>query len=838
MSWIEDFISKVLRAAKDPRGIYYSTEIEGFLRKMFWRVSGLSTKSPVESVLDKDVYSLEELLDEDDIIQECKSLNGRLINLFPFIACEIFTCEIDVILKTLVEDEELMSLLFLFLEPDRPHGTLLAGYFSKVVSCLLFRKTIPVMRYLQVLRRLVGADEHMYAFHADSLQWLAEADLLEMLVDKLSPLHSVEVQSNAANILSAITCIAPCALTSKLSSPKFIGKLFNNVLENPDSKSTLVHSLSVCISLLDPKRAASVAAAGVSRGQQKIEHVHTANPETVVGMLQRLGDLLKVLDVSTDDTVLPTTYGQLHPPLGIHRLKIVEFLAVLLKANSEGARQQLVSLGAIASVVNLLFDYPFNNMLHHHVESIISLCLESNSQTLLDHLFKDCNFLTKLLTADENPYAPDTTPELKSLSTRTPTRIGNIGHLTRLANKVVQASTLNPIIQNHLQANPNWGRWEMSVLQQRNLVENVFQWTCGRPTTMHDRPVDSDEDDFHDRDYDISTMANNLSREIYQSGFFDNEDADEDVFSHDEPSEVVISSLHLVEEQERSGARNQQTNESIFGASSDWVDFQDNDRLDDDASPSFFEDLATDTVSSPHSSGDSGSDGDDKDLVDMATCGDDSVSQNLKSELEFEDMVEHEQKENASKNVALNDGKVEVSDNLSLFHQIEEHGTVPDIEVPEWMLALREATPFENTRGRDTFGGGNNPFEVVLPYSMELAREATTPSGPSSNNEVAISTEATSLASSGDGLGPADGHMIHPLTGEEITGVEPDGTIKAMEKMHDEGVIGEAGPMYPETALVNGSESLAKDNVLGDPDFNDVNFWRTDYKQLVFEGGP
>ena len=25
---------------------------------------------------------------------------------FPFIACEIFTCEVDIILKTLVEDEE------------------------------------------------------------------------------------------------------------------------------------------------------------------------------------------------------------------------------------------------------------------------------------------------------------------------------------------------------------------------------------------------------------------------------------------------------------------------------------------------------------------------------------------------------------------------------------------------------------------------------------------------------------------------------------------------------------------------------------------------------------
>lgn len=28
---------------------------------------------------------------------------------FPFVACEIFTCEIDVILKTLVEEEEVRS---------------------------------------------------------------------------------------------------------------------------------------------------------------------------------------------------------------------------------------------------------------------------------------------------------------------------------------------------------------------------------------------------------------------------------------------------------------------------------------------------------------------------------------------------------------------------------------------------------------------------------------------------------------------------------------------------------------------------------------------------------
>lgn len=33
----------------------------------------------VQQILDKEEFTLEELLDEDDIIQECKSLNGRLI---------------------------------------------------------------------------------------------------------------------------------------------------------------------------------------------------------------------------------------------------------------------------------------------------------------------------------------------------------------------------------------------------------------------------------------------------------------------------------------------------------------------------------------------------------------------------------------------------------------------------------------------------------------------------------------------------------------------------------------------------------------------------------------
>ncbi|KAH9288198.1 hypothetical protein KI387_032315, partial [Taxus chinensis] len=552
----------------------------------------------VESLLEREHFTLEELFDEEEIIQECKSVNSRLINFlrgrvqvqqmlryvveetaedadsrrafkFPFIACEIFSCEIDVILKTLVEDEELMDLLFSFLDPDRSHSPLLAGYFSKVVVCLMLRKTGALIQYVQahqgifrklvdligitsimeVLIRLVGVDDHLFTSYIDAMQWLADTDLLDLIVDKLSSPNPPEVHTNAAETLCAITRSAPSALASKLSSPSFVGRLFHHALEDSQSKSTLVHSLSVCISVLDPKRTAMMAPGG-GRGHHITESSLTANPETVDGMLQSLGDMLKLLDVSSSEMVLPTTYGELRPPLGKHRLKIVEFIAVLLRTGSEVAQGELVRLGAIRTIIQLFFDYPFNNALHHQVESIIFSCLDGNNTTLLEHLVQDCNLVGRILAADGNPIVSgDENKPTVPAPGRVPPRTGYIGHLTRIANKLIHLGTINHTIQALLQENQEWIDWEATVLSSRNAVENVYQWACGRPTTVHERPMDSDEDDFRDRDYDVSTMASNLSQ-AFRYGMFDNEDGeeahgvidrdDEDVFFDDESAEVVV----------------------------------------------------------------------------------------------------------------------------------------------------------------------------------------------------------------------------------------------------------------------------------------------------------
>ncbi|XP_073008817.1 uncharacterized protein [Typha latifolia] len=596
---------------------------------MFWRMTGLPAASPVDTILDKENFTLEDLLDEDEIIQECKALNTRLINFlrdrsqveqllhyiveeapedaekrrtfkFPFIACEIFTCEVDIILRTLVEDEDLMDLLFSFLKPDHPHSTLLAGYFSKVVICLMLRKTVSLMNYVQghreiisqlvdligitsimeVLIRLIGADESMYSNYADTMQWLEDSDVLEMIVDKFSSSDSPEVHANAAEILSAITRYAPPALASKICTPSFVGRLFRHALEDSRPKSVLVHSLSVCISLLDPKRLVS---SSYQAFQSPLSHgtLVTASPETVDGMLESLGELLKLLDVSNSEMALPTTYGTLKPPLGKHRLKIVEFISVLLAIGSEAAEKELIRQGAIECVVHLFFEYPFNNFLHHHVDNIIASCLESKRALLIEHVLDDCNIIGKILEAEKQSTLPtDSSKPTVPSQGRAPPKIGNVGHMTRIANKLIQLANSSPIIQTHLQENIEWVDWQSNVLLKRNTVENVYQWACGRPTSLQDRGRDSDDEDFRDRDYDVAALANNLSQ-AFRYGIYSNDDIeeaqgslerdDEDVYFDDESAEVVISSLRLGDDQDSS---------SLF-TNSNWFAFEDDRTVND-----------------------------------------------------------------------------------------------------------------------------------------------------------------------------------------------------------------------------------------------------------------
>lgn len=49
---------------------------------------------------------------------------------------------------------------------------------------------------------------------------------------------------------------------------------------------------------------------------------------------------------------------------------------------------------------------------------------------------------------------------------------------------------------------------------------------CSRPTALQDRIRDSDDDDLHDRDYDVTALANNLSHP-FKYNIYENEENEE-----------------------------------------------------------------------------------------------------------------------------------------------------------------------------------------------------------------------------------------------------------------------------------------------------------------------
>ncbi|KAL3518388.1 hypothetical protein ACH5RR_020977 [Cinchona calisaya] len=846
---------------------------------MFWKLTALSASSPVESVLDQENFTLEELLDEEEIIQECKAINHRLINFlrertqveqllryvieeppedadskrtfkFPFIACEIFTCEIDVILKTLVDEEELMDLLFSFLEPNRPHSALLAGYFSKVVICLMLRKTVPLMNYVQshhdvfcklvdligitsimeVLVRLVGADDHIYPSSMDVMQWLADSSLLEMIVDKLSPSSSPEVHANAAETLCAITRTAPSPLATKLCSPSYVARIFNHALEDSHSKSALVHSLSVCISLLDPKRSIPSPLMYSFRSQHVYESPIHVNPDTVGAMLPNLVDLLMLLNLSSDEKTLPTTYGELRPPLGKHRLKIVEFIAVLLKTGNEVAEKELVSSGTIKRILDLFFEYPFNNALHSHVESIIYSCLDSKSKTIIDHLFQDCNMIGRFLHADKLPtVSGDLSLPTVPADRRQAPRAGFFGHITRISNKLVQLGNSDSSIQAHLQENNEWNEWQSSVLQDRNVVENVYRWACGRPTALQDRTRDSDEEDVHDRDYDVAALANNLSQ-AFRYTIYDNNDAeeihgaldrdDEDVYFDDESAEVVISSLRLGDGQG-----------SLF-TNSNWFAFQDDRAGDADMSTSATDMMDEINLNGTSNEGNSSSD-------DEVVVGEDEELADGKSSANFTSSTSNGIFSGFSRENSLNGGDEEKTGARGdagsfCFESSDCDDLFGDRPIPEW-VAWTEASDFQVS------GSSVNPFDDQCNSTDNVTKsveQVSTPiSSTSSGDAVSSGTTTSPSTESSVGSSGSDSSQqaasVPSLFEEDVefVGVELEGTEKAMEQALKEGIVGEAGPLKRNIMPKENSD----DDGAGVKEFNDANYWRVDQEVAVLE---
>ncbi|XP_037718620.1 serine/threonine-protein phosphatase 6 regulatory subunit 3 [Drosophila subpulchrella] len=135
---------------------------------MFWD-KGYAPSANIEALLERENSTLEEFLDEEDILQECKTQKKNLVNYFtrpevirrlvelittepsedvPMsqrfryanMSCEILTLGLPSLDEKLLTDAETLQLLYSYLEKEPPLNPLLSSFFSKTFSMLFTKK--------------------------------------------------------------------------------------------------------------------------------------------------------------------------------------------------------------------------------------------------------------------------------------------------------------------------------------------------------------------------------------------------------------------------------------------------------------------------------------------------------------------------------------------------------------------------------------------------------------------------------------------------------------------------------------------------------------------------
>ncbi|KAI8838048.1 SIT4 phosphatase-associated protein-domain-containing protein [Chytriomyces cf. hyalinus JEL632] len=276
---------------------------------MFWRF-GFHPASNVDALLEKEGVTLEELFEEDELLQECKSHNSKLIEFlcrpeillqllntiiienpdeakkfkYPYLASEIFGCEIYAISDAVITQPNLLETFWTLLDAPAPIHPLQASYFSKVNGILMQKKAGDMVEFVksqsksiqnilthvgnssiaELLLKIISLEEIPEG--QGIVPWLSQQGLIPALVERLDPNLDIETHNTAAQTLLDIIAVsyqnvgpmeqedgAPAnvgggnSLVDELKSEAMMRKIFGFMLDKTAPNATSSLSSGVII---------------------------------------------------------------------------------------------------------------------------------------------------------------------------------------------------------------------------------------------------------------------------------------------------------------------------------------------------------------------------------------------------------------------------------------------------------------------------------------------------------------------------------------------------------------------------------------------------------------
>jgi len=492
----------------------------------FWRTFGFTTISPVETILDRDHYTLEELLDEEELLQETKAQNKKLIPFltktetleklvhfittepddisdprrrlkYPFLSCEILCSEVWRISESIYENEFLLDKLYAFLDLPSPLNPLLATYVCRVASVLLQRKIPQTIAYLKqkegmidkfirhlgssavmdLLLKLIACEDTSEG--KGVLEWLCSENLIPKLIAKFEPALGTEVHENAAQAIVDIICVSTNNNNNGLQNGSINTPTNRSALmlqlESEESvkqmlsfilaegaTSTLLHGLTVVIELLKRNTIFDSAQNG-NINQENFKQISDLPP--LLRLLSEQFEHFPKLLLSpplTEQQRVNQRNRGDQESLGFYRLKVVEFIVAFVRTSYELITDIIIQHNVLSICLQLFFKFELNNFLHSYVEQLVDTILKSDNQRLKAHLIEEANLIGLIIEAGQANEHNQ-----KNLGYRKP----YMGYITTISLMLINASSQNKLIQDKLADNVEWKKYVETSLNEIRQIE-------------------------------------------------------------------------------------------------------------------------------------------------------------------------------------------------------------------------------------------------------------------------------------------------------------------------------------------------------------------------------
>eukprot|EP01004_Peranema_trichophorum_P009582 NODE_832_length_2321_cov_72.071429_g708_i0.p1 GENE.NODE_832_length_2321_cov_72.071429_g708_i0~~NODE_832_length_2321_cov_72.071429_g708_i0.p1 ORF type:complete len:691 (-),score=120.11 NODE_832_length_2321_cov_72.071429_g708_i0:172-2244(-) len=478
-----------------------------------WR-AGFQQKSGLEVLLEKQDVKIEEALDHDDLLQELRTANEKVVNFFlkpqsihklvnlslfvdsdetdenqkfkyPLIACEVLV-SLPTVFNVFTSNEELMGLLIKFLEQKPPLPSPGSFCFVRILQTLYTKKPSEVADYLSRQNEKLALKflEHLETFGMNELiltllgtmdedeniqkgkisKWWMEYGFIKFLFSRLTHDYSPDFHINIIRMLSEIVRRFQnpniSTIADNLMTPEVSHDLMNLMMKDLqiNSKSVIfIESTNLIIAIIDSLVRKEEMNKLCQNNKDEDSDIDNKIDETFRGFLDFTEQLVAFLRNPGELEQIELTWGTLTPPLGMVRLKVVELLLVLLKTKRRYVEDQMLQLNLLSVCLDLFFTYDMNNLLHILVDEIIVSCLYSENAELITDLFSKAQLLNRLIKAvqDDENRPPKST------------RKGYFGHIISISNKIEEAKQ-NPMVNPFIESNQEWKRYVEGKLNEWN----------------------------------------------------------------------------------------------------------------------------------------------------------------------------------------------------------------------------------------------------------------------------------------------------------------------------------------------------------------------------------